>query len=197
MTISEVATNPSIATFELQLSSGEETVLRPLETKDVELLANFLENLSQETRQFYNYPSYDLAYAKEMCGAINRYDKLRLILCLRHSGRVIGIFEFSFDIPEGDRQRFLSYHIQPGPEVCRLGPCLADDYQNKGVGSIALPHLVNIAKKFRQKYIILWGGVRTDNERGIRFYEKNGFKRLGTFSNQTGQESLDMILEIN
>lgn len=196
LTLSDVAKTPSIATSAFELPSGEQAILRPLETKDAKSLAAFLENLSPQTRLFYDYPSYDLAHATEMCEAINRYDKLRLILCLKSTGRIIGIFEFSFDIPEGDQERFSSYGITPGPDTCCLGPCLADDYQDKGIGSIVLPYLINIARDFGKRCVILWGGVRTDNERGIRFYEKNGFKRLGTFLNQTGDESLDMILEI-
>lgn len=40
--------------------------------------------------------------------------------------------------------------------------------------------------------IILWGGVRADNPRAIRYYEKNGFQPVGLFTEADGSRSLDL-----
>jgi GNAT superfamily N-acetyltransferase len=78
---------------------------------------------------------------------------------------------------------------------CRIGLSLADEYQNKGVGSILFPAIVDIARKFGRKRMILWGGVFRDNQRAIRFYEKHGFRLIGEFAGQDDRQSLDMLLE--
>lgn len=196
LSLSKVTSSPSLVTYNLQLPSGKKAILRPLESTDVEQLTKFLEGLSQETRRLSTFPSFDISAAKEMCEAINRYDKLRFVLELP-SKEIIGLFEFSFDIPETDIKRFSDRGITINSETdCRFGPTLADDYQNQGIGSLIFPHIANIAKKFGKKRIILWGAVLADNTRAIKFYEKHGFKNMGIFTNKDGLKALDMLLQI-
>jgi len=101
---------------------------------------------------------------------------------------------FGFDIVKGDIERYRGYGIElDNDTVCRLSPCIADDYQSQGLGLLVTPddyqsqglgllvtpHKVDVAHRFGQKSIILLGGVLTKNHRAIRFYEKNGFQKLG------------------
>jgi ribosomal protein S18 acetylase RimI-like enzyme len=44
--------------------------------------------------------------------------------------------------------------------------------------------------------MILWGGVFSNNKRAIAFYEKNGFKKLGSFLSPNNKMSIDMIMTI-
>ena len=197
LSLSDVENNPSLLTFEIILPAGEVFILRPLEHKDVKLLAEFLENLSPQTREFYRIDSYDLSAAKEMCDAINKYDKLRFVVVNKSTNQLIALFEYSFDIPNGDKERFLKYDIRLNSKTdCRMGPCISDSYQNRGIGSVSFPYLVDVARQFGQKRMILWGGVFEKNKRGINFYIKNGFKKLGSFSDPNGKKSVDMIINI-
>ena len=77
-----------------------------------------------------------------------------------------------------------------------MGPCIADDYQKKGVGSVLFPHIVDIARKFNKERIILWGGVFEDNKKAITFYSKNGFKKVGSFKGTKDASTLDMMREV-
>jgi diamine N-acetyltransferase len=193
LTLSDVAENPTILTTPLDLPSGESTILRPLKPDDSHKLAHFLHHLSAETRRFSDYVSDDQATAQELCDAINRYDKLRFVLETEEA--IVGLLEFSFAITEGDINRFANYDIDLRAETdCRFGLCLADHYQSKGVGSLVLPLMADVARKFGKKRMILWGGVLTENLRAIRYYQKNGFELLGTFKNQDQRDCLDMIL---
>jgi RimJ/RimL family protein N-acetyltransferase len=197
LTLLDIEKDPSILTYEILLKNNEIAILRPLEKTDIEILTKFLENLSKKTRKNYTLDSYDKNTAQEFCNAINRYDKLRFLLIEKTTNDCIGIFEYSLDIPESDETRFANYNIQLNSETdCRMGPCLSDLYQNSGIGSMVFPYLIKIAKNLGQQRMILWGGVFSDNERAISFYEKNGFKRLGSFTNQDNKASLDMIIEI-
>ena len=42
-----------------------------------------------------------------------------------------------------------------------------------------------------RRRIFLWGGVKAENQRAIKFYERHGFIRLGTFLHEG--ENLDMV----
>jgi GNAT superfamily N-acetyltransferase len=197
LSLSKVFAQPNLATHAIDLPTHGSALLRPLQASDVDELATFLEGLSPATRRFSTFPSYDLAAAQELCEAINRYDKLQLIVELVPAGRIIGLFEFSFDLPEHDQQRYRQQGVPLDPSVdCRFGPTVADEFQNQKVGSRVFPHIVDIAKQFGKKRIILWGGVLSDNARAIRYYEKQGFRPLATFVAQDGEEILDMMLEL-
>ncbi|MBU0576863.1 GNAT family N-acetyltransferase [Patescibacteria group bacterium] len=197
LTLSQVFADPKLLTFESLLSSGEKVVFRPLTASDCSSLAIFLGNLSFATREFYSLGGYDVSSAKEMCGSINRYDKLRFVV---HSGtinNIIALFEFDFDIPQNDIDRFSSYGIKSASSTdCRIGPCLSDHYQNHGVGSTLFPHVVSVARQFGRRRIILWGGVFADNQRAIKYYEKNGFKQLGNFKDKGGMNVIDMMFTV-
>jgi GNAT superfamily N-acetyltransferase len=193
VTLNDVAQNPENFRFSITIKNGENTIVRPLLPTDVNELTFFLQQLSPETRRLSTFNSYDLAMAQELCDAINRYDKLRFVL-ENQEKKIVGLLEFSFDIPGSDAERFKNYGITLSSAAdCRFGPTLADDYQDKGVGSQVLPFIFEIAKKFGRSRMILFGGVLNDNPRAIRYYEKNGFTKAGDFVNQDGVNCVDMI----
>lgn len=197
LTLQDVFLSPQVVTYPVEMRPTGQALLRPLLVEDVDKLAFFLAGLSPSTRRFSFFPSYDRACAQGLCEAINRYDKLRLVVEVPPVGEIVGLFEFSFAIPEDDRQRFAEYGL-PLEESCdcRFGPTLADDYQNSGLGSRVFPNMVDVAKRFGKRRIMLWGGVLRDNSRAIRFYEKQGFRAMGSFVSFDGIDSLDMLLEL-
>jgi GNAT superfamily N-acetyltransferase len=117
------------------------------------------------------------------------------VLCA--SRRVVGMIEFSFAITEADMLRYTAYGVSLDPATdCRFGPTLADDYQGRGVGTLVLPFVIDVARRFGKRRIMLWGGVFANNARAIRYYEKNGFRVLGSFFDGNGNESFDMLLDL-
>jgi len=196
LTLAKIAANSQILTFLLRSKNYEELTLRPLRFNDSQSLSNFLGGLSVETRRFYTLNGYDIHTAKEFCNSIGKYDKLRFIVESKDQ-KIIGLFEFSFDLTEDDKKRFskYGYTLNQGSD-CRFGPCLLDNYQNQGLGTVILPFIIKIAKDFGQKRIILWGGVLANNTRAIRYYQKNNFKVVGDFINSNNIACLDMILDI-
>lgn len=197
LSLSTVAENPSIVTYSIDLHDAESVTLRPLEPGDVDDLADFLSGLSDETKRLSTFEGYDKSAAQKLCDSINKYDKLRFVVVPTNSNSIVGLIEFSFGLPNSDIERFhkLGYELNLDTD-CRFGPTLADSYQNKKLGSKLMPLVIEIAKRFNKKRIILWGGVLKDNERAIKFYEKFGFKAVGEFSTD-GLSKLDMILDLN
>jgi hypothetical protein len=171
---------------------------RPLLPDDDVRLAEFLENLSEQTRQFSTRDSYDLDEARRLCFAINRYDKLRLIALINNE-IIIALFEFSLSIVEDDYKRFRdNYNIELNEKTdARFGPCISDQYQNRHLGCWLFEKTKIIAQKMGKKRLILWGGVFRHNERAIRFYEKIAFQIL-TSVNVTNdkRENLDGIYHL-
>ncbi|MEW2265151.1 GNAT family N-acetyltransferase [Streptomyces sp. NPDC047853] len=196
-TLPEIAGDPSRLTRRLMRIDGPDVIFRPLTHADPELLASFLAGLSPESRRLSTFDGYDLATAQELCDAIARYDKLRLVLEEVPAGRIVGLLELSLDLHPHDVVRFREAGIPLSATDGRFGPTLADDYQGKGVGTQILPLIADVARGFGKRRIILLGGVLADNARAIRYYRKNGFQAVGSFTGTNGVRSLDMILDLD
>ncbi|MDF6019579.1 GNAT family N-acetyltransferase [Streptomyces sp. JH34] len=196
LTLRDIAENPLSLTRRLTLGDGSEAVFRPLAHTDVGRLAGFLQAQSAGSRRFSTFDGYGLATARELCGAIARHDKLRLVLEDVASGRIVGLLEFSLDTVPSDVARYREAGILLTGADCRFGATLADDHQGRGVGTSVFPLAVNAARRLGKARIILWGGVRSDNHQGIRYYEKHGFRQVGSFREADGSRSLDMILDL-
>jgi diamine N-acetyltransferase len=198
LTLDAIAKNPALYKFTIFTSNDEKMLLRPLEPTDEKELTELIKNLSSITKKFYSYNEPAEQIAKEHCEAINKYDKLRFVLEKESAKDFVGLFEFSFDIPQGDLDRFEKYGINLSSKTdCRIGPLLRDDYQSQGIGSLVMPIIIKLAKLFDKSRIILWGGVFQNNPQAIRFYEKNGFKNVGQFDNQDGVKCFDMVLALD
>ncbi|MFF3173570.1 GNAT family N-acetyltransferase [Streptomyces sp. NPDC057900] len=195
LTLSAVAENPLVLTRSVRLLDGSEVAFRPLTHGDADDLAAFLDGLSAASKRLVTFDGYDLAAARELCDAIARYDKLRLVLS-EATGRIVGLLELSLDLHPSDIARYRKAGVSLTAADCRFGVTLADDYQGKGVGTQVFPLIADVARRFGKKRIILWGGVLADNPRAIRYYEKQGFRTVGSFTEADGARALDMILDL-
>lgn len=90
----EIADDPLVLTRRLSLRGGSEVLFRPLAHAGAAHRARFLEALSPEPRRLGAFDGYGSATARELCDAIARHDKLRLVLeevrsglSARHGGR--------------------------------------------------------------------------------------------------------------
>ena len=176
LTLDSIAQDPgSITSFDY----FEDLLIcfRPLLPNDDHRLAAFFEQLGSETRQWSTRDSYDLREARQLCSAINRYDKLRLV-ALVNNETIIALLEFSLAIVDADYNRFLDrYQIELNERTdARFGPCIADEYQNRHFGRWLFERTKIIARQMGKERLILWGGVFVRNKRAVRFYERVGFK---------------------
>jgi dolichyl-phosphate-mannose--protein O-mannosyl transferase len=87
-----------------------------------------------------------------MCDAI----KIRMVTIV--NDEITSLLEFSFSV--GPDVKDTNYDIELNENTyVRFGLCSADRYQNIGLGSSVFPLLVNVAKRFGKRRMILWGGV--------------------------------------
>ncbi|MEU1090723.1 GNAT family N-acetyltransferase [Streptomyces sp. NPDC005892] len=197
LTLSEIAQHPEVLTYRLDTRDGTKTVFRPLVPADAEGLASFLAGLSPTSRRFSTFDGYGGEAARELCDAIARYDKLRFVLEDVRSARIVGLLELSLALTPGDIARYRAAGVALDERTdCRFGPTLADDHQGRGVGTLAFPLVVAAVRRLGRSRVILWGGVLADNARALRYYEKNGFRRFGSFVGADGSRSLDMMADL-
>ncbi|MEU3556406.1 GNAT family N-acetyltransferase [Streptomyces fragilis] len=198
LTLTGIAADPLCLTCRLRARDGAELVLRPLVHADAAGLAGFLAAMSAASRRFSTFDGYGLATAREVCDAIARYDKLRLVLEDVASGRIVGLLEHSLDLTPTDVARYRDAGVRlTATTDCRFGITPADDHQDRGLGTLVLPLVEEVARRLGRTRIILWGGVRADNPRAVRYYEKNGFRTVGAFEEADGSLSLDMMLTLD
>lgn len=63
---------------------------------------------------------------------------------------------------------------------------VSGEFQSAGLGRGLMEQAVDIAIKRQKKYI--WLGVWEKNEKAIRFYQKNGFCKIGTHTFVMGED---------
>ena len=200
LTIEQIVSNSAQFTQYFNLIKGtqsEEITFRPLQHTDVSSLQQFLENLSEVTRRFATYPSYDLQCAQQFCDDIDHYEILRMIATVGNN-QIIAVFEFNVDLEEFDIHRYRKYGVELNDETdIQFAPCIADEYQNRNLGSRLLHLMIDLAKQLGKKRMILWAGVLTDNQQAIRFYEKNHFHVFQEkYLAQDGYDCYDAILQL-
>lgn len=178
------------------LRNGQTVLLRPLISDDNEKITKFLSELSEDARRFYVLDNYGEKTADDVCESVVKPEKLHFI-AETESSEIIALVKFSLDLPEADRLRFHQYGINLVPgTVSRCGTCIADDYQNVGLGGITLQQIIDASSYLGQKEVMLSGGIFTDNERAIYMVQKFGFKIVGEFTDSNGQDHVDMLRSV-
>lgn len=151
---------------ELTLKSGAKVSLRPELPTDTEMLWRMFSTLAEASLSNLVPP-----FTRERVEGWTRnidYDKvLTMVSVVGKGGRdhIIGSASLSFNPQEIYKHK------------AELGIAVHDDYQNMGVGTAMMRHLLHIAKM--KKIIKVYLHVNTDNKRAIHVYKKLGFKIEG------------------
>ena len=148
---------------EILLKNGKKVVLRPELPTDTEMLWEMFSTLLKASLDNLVEP-----FTRERIeGWTNNidYDKNLPILAVaekERKARIIGSASLSFYSTEANRHK------------AELGITIHDDYQNLGLGTIMIKHLLDIARRKGLKKVFLL--VTATNSRAIHVYEKCGFK---------------------
>lgn len=145
------------------LRAGLRVFLRPELSNDTEMLWDMFSTLSKASLDNLVEP-FTRERVEGWTSNIN-YHRALPILALVKAGnkeKVVGSATLSFHLTEANRHK------------AELGITVHDDYQNLGLGTIMINHLLDIARKKGLKKVYLL--VNADNSRAIHVYEKCGFK---------------------
>ena len=171
--------------------------------EDAQVLGPFFCGLSEDTRRRYAPHPFDQETADALCANVDYADTIRMLATISPpdaavgQGQIIAYFILQLSVKDGDRDRYKKLGIDLDSESdCVLAPSVADAYQDQGVGSLMMAHLLTVARRLGRKRMVLMGGVRGMNDRAIHFYKKHGFRTVGTFDWPAGFLNYDMIMDL-
>jgi acarbose 7IV-phosphotransferase len=173
----------------------EEFVLKEIEKDDEDSLGRYFEGLSEETRRGFGPHPLNKSEAEKICREGLAESDVRVILKSRVSGETAAYFILLFDTIVHEDRRYKEHGVElDGRTDVTFAPSVADSYQDKKAGSTCMPYILEFLKENGKRYFVLMGGTQSTNGRAVRFYEKFGFKRVGSY--MTDIENYDMYMEI-
>ena len=174
-----------------QIADG--LVLRPLRREDAPALSSYFDALTPESRRRFQPHPLTPEAARNLCSI---EDSATLRLVIESAGKIIAYFilEPVVSVHEAERYSRFGIALKSGKDY-RFAPSVADDFQNKGVASLAMTHLVNLARESGVRSFVLMGGTQATNARAIAFYEKFGFKRFGGYQTEVFNHDMRLLIE--
>lgn len=108
------------------------------------------------------------------------------------SGSLVGYTILRLDITTHDRERMKGYGFRPDHRIdASFAPSVSAASRGTGLADALWSRVLRDAKDQGRRRIFLWGGVKAENQRAIRFYERHGFIRIGVFQHEG--ENVDMV----
>ena len=201
LTIAEIQANPRSIAASIQAASGLAMTFRPLEPQDNQILGRYFLSLSENTISLYGPHPFDQATADHLCATINYADTIRMIATIPAGAQeqVIAYFILQLSVSEGEIQRYAEAGITIDSQAdCLIAPSVADAFQSQGLGTPLMRTMFAVARRLGRKHMVLMGGVYAHNARALHYYQKVGFKKVGTFvaSCAKGRPSYDMYVDL-
>lgn len=197
--ISHIQSDPGCIAARITSPEGLTLTFRPVEATDAPALGRYFLDLSAETKSLYGPHPFDQATADRLCAEIDYAHTIRMVGEHR-DGEIIAYFILQMTIPEYEMNRYTGYGITLEPSLgCLVAPSVADAYQNQGIGSPLMRHILQVARRMQKRYVLLMGGVYAHNLRAVHFYQKHGFKQVGVFepSWKDAHTSYDMFIDFD
>lgn len=164
----------------IETKNNREVSLCRLSNDDIDRICDYLRRLSTVTKSRFGPHEFDKPTVIDFYNQPNEH--LGYIAVDNLTKEIIAYAVLKIGYLQHDRSRLESYGLCLNQQTdCTYAPSVADDWQRLGVGNALFRYLLSDLKSKGTNRIILWGGVQSDNEKAIRFYLKNGFKRLGRF----------------
>jgi GNAT superfamily N-acetyltransferase len=142
---------------------------------------------------------FDQVTADRLCAETSTdTTQVRLVVATGDGSTVqlVAYFILGFELHASDTKRYLERGMPLHSKTdVSLAPVVADEYQSTGVGSLIMAEVLPWLRRRGTKRLLLLGGVRAQNTRAIRFYEKWGMQRVGEFT--TSAPCYDMIADLN
>ena len=135
--------------MKLKSKSNQEFMMREISAFDSEPLGHYFESLSAETRKKFGPHPLTKEFAVELC--TRKHDSaIRFVLTLVDNKRFVGYFILDFRdfrMPKGLLNRYKEQGIDLSDgKNPMFAPSIADDYQNTGLASLAMPVIIKAAK---------------------------------------------------
>jgi len=119
------------------------------------------------------------------------YEPIKLAKSIRKENNVY-LLAFSEGEPVGFskiKKHSLNDQIEAGAQIELQKIYVLPEHHGKGVGTALLKEVKNLAKEISPDYI--WLDTYISNEKAIRFYEKNGFRKMGNYYFTIGTQTFE------
>jgi diamine N-acetyltransferase len=169
--------------------------IRLLQPADLEALGRYLQKLGPETRKHFAPHDFDRETLMDLF--VRQQDLYHAYIAMpANSDEILAYAVLKRGFLLHDLPRLQCYGLNPSHETdCTFAPSVADEHQQKGIGSLMMNFIISDLEKSVIKRIILWGGVQAENQLALRLYLRHGFVKLGEFDYQG--LNWDMCLNIN
>ena len=185
--IAELHENPSLIAANINTPNALSLIFRPLISSDAAILGQYFLSLSENTRKLYGPHDFDQLTADRFCREIDYTQTIRMIAVHPKLG-VIGYFILDLAVREHQLQRYAGYGLTLDPgDCCQIAPSVSDRWQNQGIGSPLMLHILHISRRMGYKSVLLTEGVYAHNTRAVHYYQKMGFQQVGTFYPSWGE----------
>lgn len=170
----------------------ENTLLRLLDTKDIEALSAYFNGFSDDTKRRFQPHPFTPEVIQKICQHpdpnVQRYVLVR-------EEQIIGYFILGNRVSQHEQDRYQAQGIVlEVKKDFRFAPSISDAFQNEGLASAVMPHLIDVAKQAGARSLVLMGGVQATNPRAIAFYEKFGFVRHGGYQTDVYNHDMRLVL---
>ena len=147
---------------EFTAKNGKKVVFRPEQPNDTEMLWEMFSTLSKESASNL-LPPFTRERVEGWTHDINYNEVLAIVAVIEEENgkRIIGSTSLKFN-----PQKALKHKAE-------LGLTVHDDYQNMGIGTALLLHILDVARM--KKLNKVWLQVSTNNDRAVHVYKKTGF----------------------
>lgn len=174
------------------LTNGNPISLRQVTPADYSAISLFLEGLSDDSKSRFAPHRFDVLSITEFYSEHQIYGFVAENLSC---SEVIAYVVVKRGFWAHDEFRYIGYGlIMSQQSDATLAPAVADIYHGSGVGYELLKFAVAYLRTEKIERVFLWGGVQDNNQKAIRFYERNGFTTLGGF--EYHGYNYDMVFEL-
>lgn len=144
-----------------KLKDGTEIILRSIKPEDEPLWLEMFNNFSESSvwNRFFNIvkdPSHK--FRARFCD-INYENEIAIVAISKNENKMLGVVRFTLDVDKKSGE---------------LAFIVADPWQNKGLGTMMVEHLINICRK--KKIETIYSFILPNNYGSIRFLKKLDFK---------------------
>ena len=122
------------------------------------------------------------------------YDPVKLSKSLRKENNIY-LLAYDENEPVGFakvKRHSLNDQIESGAQMELQKIYVLPGYQGKGIGSALIKEIKSIARYVYPDY--MWLDAHISNEKAVRFYERNGFQKLGSHYLTIGTQSFEYFL---
>ena len=145
----------------VKLRDGRTVLLRPIKPEDEPMWQEMFQCFSEESirYRFFQVIQATPQMRKRYCN-IDYNKEIAIVAELSEEGkkRILGVFRLI---------------LEPGLETGEIAFIIADEWQNLGLGSAMMRHMIRIVKERQLESI--YGVLLKSNVKGVRFMKKMGF----------------------